>query len=272
MGTSKHCQISDNFSLHYSDFEPTQSVKGCVVFLHGSGPGASGMSNFQFNVGAFVDAGFRVLVPDLPGYGDSDKPTDVQYTLDYFVGTLQTWLDTLGLSKVNLVGNSLGGAIALGMTLAKPEQTEKLILMATGGIEERETYFMMPGIQAMVAYPMGSPQFTREVLAKLLEQLVFDPRHVTEELIEQRWHVLQRQNPTVLSTMQVPNLSDQLKNLSCPVLSFWGRDDKFCPVSGAQTLLTQCETIKCINVSQCGHWVMVEHSELFNQESLSFLI
>lgn len=271
MDTQKFCTLSNGFKLAYSEFNPNVSPAGTVVFIHGSGPGASGMSNFQFNVDAFVDAGMRVLIPDLPGYGLTDKPTDIAYTLEYFVSTMQAWLDNLHIERATLVGNSLGGAIAIGMTLSRPHQTEKLILMATGGIEERTTYFMMPGIQAMVAYPMGSPQFTREVLGQLLHQLVFDPRHVTEELIEQRWKVLQTQNPTVLTTMQVPNLSDQLKLIACPVLSFWGRDDRFCPVSGAQTLLTECQDIKCINVSQCGHWVMVEHAAMFNKECIGFI-
>ena len=55
-----------------------------------------------------------------------------------------------------MVGNSLGGAVALGLTLRNPDRIEKLILMAPGGIESREDYFSMPGIQAMVKYPMAS--------------------------------------------------------------------------------------------------------------------
>lgn len=270
MEQSNYSQLSEHFRLHYLDFRPSDESKGTVVLIHGSGPGASGWSNFQFNVAAFVDAGYRVLIPDLPGYGNSDKPTDVQYTLDYFVEQMQAWLDQLAVDSTILVGNSLGGAIALGMTLSRPQQTEKLVLMATGGIEERETYFQMPGIQAMVAYPMGSPQFTREVLGDLLQQLVFDNKHVTDDLIEQRWLVLQQQNPTVLTTMQVPNLSTRLAEISCPTLSFWGREDRFCPISGANTLLERVPNVCCINLSQCGHWVMVEHAELFNTECLQF--
>ncbi len=264
-------QLTSGFTLSYSDTAPSGATLGCVVFIHGSGPGASGMSNFQANIEAFRDAGYRVLVPDLPGYGQSDKPTDVQYTLDYFVGIMFEWLDELKLSNYHLVGNSLGGAIAIGMSLTRADAVTSLILMASGGIESRETYFNMPGIQAMVKYPMGSPEFTRDVLAKLLTQLVYDPEHVTDALVDQRWATLQTQNATVLATMAIPDLTDRLGDIACSVLSFWGREDRFCPVSGADKLFNACNTVQSIKVSQCGHWVMVEHPQLFNRESLAFL-
>lgn len=264
-------RLASGFNISYTDAAPERAARGCVVFIHGSGPGASGMSNFQQNIAAFVSAGYRVLVPDLPGYGLSDKPTDVQYTLDYFVGTLFEWLDELGLEDYHLVGNSLGGAISIGMSLARPMAVKSLILMATGGIEARETYFNMPGIQAMVKYPMGSPEFTRDVLANLLTQLVFDPVHITDALVDQRWATLQTQNSTVLATMAIPDLTDRLGEIYCPVLSFWGREDRFCPVSGADKLFSRCKSVHTVNISQCGHWVMVEYPELFNRESLAFL-
>ena len=58
-----------------------------VVFLHGSGPGASGASNFRQNIDAFVDSGFRVILPDLIGYGASSKPEGLDYTLQLFTDT-----------------------------------------------------------------------------------------------------------------------------------------------------------------------------------------
>lgn len=264
-------ELPSGFTLHYTDAVPSGAVHGCVVFIHGSGPGASGMSNFHANIEAFQNAGYRVLVPDLPGYGLSDKPTDVQYTLDYFVGIMHEWLDALQLNSYHLVGNSLGGAIAIGMSLDRPKAVSSLILMASGGIESRETYFNMPGIQAMVKYPMGSPEFTRDVLATLLTQLVFDPVHVTEQLVDQRWATLQTQNATVLATMAIPDLTERLNDIACPVLSFWGREDRFCPVSGAEKLFNACQNVRSIKLSQCGHWVMVEYPDVFNRECLAFL-
>ena len=71
--------------------------------------------------------------------------------------------------------------------------------------------------------------------------------------------------------MQIPNLTSRLKEISCPVLAFWGREDEFCPVSGALALQSECPQVKVITLSQCGHWVMVEHPEMFNRESLEFV-
>ncbi|MCY1188238.1 2-hydroxy-6-oxononadienedioate/2-hydroxy-6-oxononatrienedioate hydrolase [compost metagenome] len=71
--------------------------------------------------------------------------------------------------------------------------------------------------------------------------------------------------------MQVPNMAARLSELSCPILGFWGMNDKFCPSSGAQTMLEACRHIRFVMLSECGHWVMVEHRELFNRTSLDFL-
>ena len=97
-----------------------------------------------------AEAGYRVLVPDMIGFGWSSKP-DIDYPLDLFVGTLIEFLDAVGVKRCTLVGNSLGGAISIKTALDRPGLVEKLVMMGTGGIESRETYFAMPGIRAMVS-------------------------------------------------------------------------------------------------------------------------
>ena len=169
------------------------------------------------------------------------------------------------------MGNSLGGAVALGLALRHPERVEKLILMAPGGIESRENYFSMPGIQAMVKYPMGSPEFTKEVLAQLLTQLVHDPVNVDDELVDERWATLETQNAHVLATMQIPDLSDQLSSIDINTLVFWGTEDRFCPASGTWKILGMKGKVQGELVNYCGHWVMSEYPDLFNERCLSFL-
>lgn len=268
---ASHTANIDGLTLSYLDLPAHGEPRGAVLFLHGSGPGASGWSNFKFNAEAFSSAGYRVVIPDLPGYGLSDKPTDVDYTLDYFVAAVSGLLGKLGLSQLTVVGNSLGGAIALGLALAEPAAVGKLILMAPGGIEEREVYFNMVGIQEMVKYPMGSPEFTKPVLNELLKLLVADPDHVTEALLAERWETLQRQNPRVLATMQVPNMAARLGELTQPVQVFWGADDQFCPASGGQRFIDQCADARLNLLTRCGHWVMVEHPDYFNRQCLDFI-
>ena len=269
--TSQYHEVTPERLIHYTDHAPIGASNGTAIFIHGSGPGASGWSNFKHNVSAFQDAGYRCIVYDQWGYGKTSKPQDVDHTLDFFVDGLVSLMDSADVANAVLVGNSLGGAVALGLALRHPERVEKLILMAPGGIESREDYFSMPGIQAMVKYPMGSPEFTKEVLAQLLTQLVYDPVNVDEELVDERWATLETQNAHVLATMQIPDLSDQLASIDINTLVFWGTEDRFCPASGTWKILQMKGNVQAELVNYCGHWVMSEYPELFNERCLSFL-
>ena len=269
--TSQYHEVTPERLIHYTDHAPIGASNGTAIFIHGSGPGASGWSNFKHNVSAFQEAGYRCIVYDQWGYGKTSKPQDVDHTLDFFVDGLVSLMDSADVANAVLVGNSLGGAVALGLALRHPERVEKLILMAPGGIESREDYFSMPGIQAMVKYPMGSPEFTKDVLAQLLTQLVYDPVNVDAELIDERWATLETQNAHVLATMQIPDLSDQLASIDINTLVFWGTEDRFCPASGTWKILQMKGNVQAELVNYCGHWVMSEYPDLFNERCLSFL-
>jgi len=264
---SKNISLSSDVNISYTTYGSGYPV----LFLQGSGPGASGWLNFRYNVQHFVDNGYQVIIPDLPGFGDSDKP-DLDYTLDFFVESMMDFANQLDLEKFALVGNSLGGAVSLGMSLANPERISHLILMGCGGLENVEVYFQqMEGIQAMTKIPLGSPEFTPAYLKEVLKLIVFNPEHITDELIEERFRILRTQNPAVFTRMSIPNITDRLKEIQAPVLGFWGAQDRFCPISGAKTLVTECKNAEIITLSQCGHWVMIEYAELFNQRCIDFL-
>ena len=259
-------KLPSGFELHY-----LQSGSGLpVVFLHGSGPGASAYSNFKQNFPALVAAGYRAVLPDLIGFGHSDKPAGIDYTLDLFSSTLVELLDALDLGDCVLVGNSLGGAVALRIAIDHPGRVRKLVLMAPGGIESRETYFNMPGIQKMVSGFVGEG-FDRAGLRRILELLVFDPRHVTDELVEERFSVLKTQPKDVLARMKIPDLTPELAKVRCPVLGFWGIDDQFVPYSGYEKILRACANSRFVMLASCGHWAMVEHAAEFNRYVLDFL-
>src|SRR5262249_40902813 len=162
--------------------------------------GASAYSNFKQNAAALVRAGYRVLLPDMLGFGYSSKPQGIDYTLDLFCSGLREFLQALGIERCALIGNSLGGAIAIRTAIDHPEQVAKLVLMAPGGIESREAYFAMPGIQRTVAGFTGEG-FDRAGLRRILELLVFDARCVTDELVDERFSVLQTQPKDVLARM-----------------------------------------------------------------------
>ncbi len=263
-------QQVQNLSLHYNDHRPQGDASGTVVFVHGSGPGASGYSNFKKNVGAFVDAGYRVVVPDLPGFGYSDKPTDLDYTTTFFSEHLLGLLDGIGVDRFTLIGNSLGGAVSIRLTLDHPERLDKLILMAPGGIEELATYMAMPAMKRMIDNFVGGA-LDREGLRNVLKTLVYDDVHVTDALVDERWAILQNQPPEVLGRMIIPNMEAELAQIACPVLSFWGVDDELLPASGGAKITRACRPSRNIEVANCGHWVMVEHTRMFNAACLDFL-
>lgn len=262
-----YATLPNGYRIHYLD----QGEGDVVVFLHGSGAGASGHSNFSGNYPFLAESGYRVIVPDLIGYGFSDKPDDVSYPLDFFVGCMKQMLDVIGVDTYTLVGNSLGGAIALKFTLDYPDNVTKLILMAPGGIENQPDYFTMPGMQIM-AQVFGSGAISRDSLEDFIKKgLVYDPAVVTEELVDDRWQIFQTQNNQVMTTMSVPNMQERLGEIDCPVLVLWGVNERMMPETGIMKLAKGCKHVRVVMVSECGHWVMVEHQDLFNRYCLDFL-
>ena len=242
-----------------------------VVFVHGSGPGNSAYANFHNNAEAFADAGFYVLLPDIIGFGYTDKPTDLgDYTLQLFCDTLMAGLASLGVKNCHFVGNSLGAGIAIQIALDNPDFVNKLILMGPGCIEEQQDYFTMPGIAKMMEATKNG--MSEEALRAVMHHFVHDDALVTDSLVSMRWEVAQTQPPEVITTMKTPNLGPRLKELTHPILTFWGADDLFMPPSGKEKCLRANNQSKLIEVNACGHWVMIEHPRMFNAISLDFLL
>ncbi|MGI2258149.1 alpha/beta fold hydrolase [Shewanella sp. GXUN23E] len=263
--------LDSGITLHYLTEGPEDSTLPPVIWLHGSGPGASGFSNFKGNYPQFAASGIRNLVLDLPGFGRSDKPDTGRYDLAFFIDCLKGFIDKLGLDKCVLLGNSLGGAIALGLTLACPERVASLILMAPGGVEERETYFQMPGIVRMVELynsgPMGVEQM-RQVMSLQL----YDASQLTDDILIERAAVAVTQPANLFSTMMVPNMTARLGEIRVPILGFWGTNDLFNPPSGMFRILDNAPNARFIMLNRCGHWVQVEHQSLFNRSCIDFLL
>ncbi|NLZ77940.1 MAG: alpha/beta fold hydrolase [Gammaproteobacteria bacterium] len=262
----KYAKLDNGLTLHYLDIGDGP----VVVWLHGSGPGASGFSNFKGNYPAFDNAGFRNIVLDLPGFGRSDKPDNVNYDLAFFVENLKLLLDNIGITSCTLLGNSLGGAIALGYTLDNPERVDNLILMAPGGVEERETYFEMEGIKRMVEVYAQGPMGVEQMRQVMTLQL-YDSSQLQDSILEERAAVAVTQPANLFTTMMVPNMTERLHEIKCPILGFWGTDDRFNPASGTFKVLENAPHARFTLLNRCGHWVQVEHKELFNRQCLNFL-
>lgn len=255
--------------MHYLEFGDPEGPP--VVFLHGSGPGNSAWANFHLNKTAFLEAGFRVIMPDLIGFGYSDKPLDLgEYTLQLFCDTLMAGLKVLGVKSCSFVGNSLGGGIAIQIALDNPDFVEKLILMGPGCLEEQGEYWSMPGISKMMAANQAG--MSRATQAEVMRLFTYDPKHVTQALVDMRWIVAQTQPKEVLTTMKTPELGSRMSELTCPILTFWGADDEFMPPQGKEKCLKANALSRLIEVNACGHWVMIEHARMFNAASIDFLV
>ncbi|MDQ2717496.1 MAG: alpha/beta hydrolase, partial [Chloroflexota bacterium] len=157
-----------------------------VVLLHGAGIDSAALSWGE--VIKPLAAHHRVFAPDLPGYGLSDRP-DTRYTLAFYADVVQHLLDELHLDKVSLVGLSMGGAIALALTLAAPARVEKLILVDTYGIQDKVAahrlsylYVQLPFFNGLTYWLMGKSRAL--VRWSLLASLIYNPDRLSAELIE----------------------------------------------------------------------------------------
>src|ERR1700759_3219632 len=153
-----------------------------VVMLHGGGPGASGVSNYSRNIDALAQH-FRVIVPDMPGYGRSAKGVDQSDPFGYLADMIRGLLDELGLATAALVGNSYGGAAALRLALDAPGRVDKLVLMGPGGIGPPRG-LPTPGRKSLLSYYGGTGPSRDKLEAFIRNYLVYEGASVPDSLID----------------------------------------------------------------------------------------
>lgn len=249
-----------------------------VVMLHGGGPGASGWSNFYRNIGPFTDAGFRVLLLDCPGFGQSD-PRVTTEGFD-FVNALAVrgLLRELGIEKAHLIGNSLGGASAVRFALDYPANIDRLVLMGPAAMGSSIfTPLPMEGIKLLgKVYQQAS----MEALNEMLEVFVFDPNAITEELREARFKSMMRNGGEHMknfiasmqqSTAPVPDLSARLGEITAKTLATHGVNDRMVPMDHALKVASGIPDCRLVMFNRCGHWVQWEHADEFNRIVIDFL-
>ncbi|MNR19497.1 2-hydroxy-6-oxononadienedioate/2-hydroxy-6-oxononatrienedioate hydrolase [compost metagenome] len=142
--------------------------------------------------------------------------------------------------------------------------------MAPGGVEERETYFQMVGIKRMAELYNAGP-LDMEKMREIMKLQLFDASQLPDSLLAERVAVAVHQPRNLIKTMMVPNMTERLGELRVPILGFWGTNDNFNPLGGAQKILDNAPQARFILLNRCGHWVQVEHRELFNRSCIDFL-
>lgn len=144
--------------------------------------------------------------------------------------------------------------------------------MAPGGVEDQPDYFKMPGMAVMKEIFMSAEPVTPARLRMFMEgALVHDKSVIDDELVNERHALMLMQNPQVVKTMSVPNMTARLGEIKCPALGFWGINEKMMPETGILKLAKGIPNLRMMTVPNCGHWVMVEHREMFNRSVVDFL-
>ena len=248
-------QQRDGFS--YIDEGPSTEAPP-LLLLHGM---LGDLSNWDAVIQALSDAGYRVLVPVLPVY---DLPM-----ANTSVGGLATharsFVEMMDLGPVVLVGNSLGGQVALIYALRHTGSVAAMILSGSSGIYEQrmETDIMR----------RDSRDFIRERAAITF----YDDVHVTDELVEEMYALVNDRARAVrlikmARSAKNDTVTDRLATLTdLPTLLVWGRDDVITPPDVAEEFLKRLPQATLHFIEECGHAPMIEQPEAFNRLSLQFL-
>ena len=263
--------------LHYEE----AGQGSAVVLLHGGGPGASGLSNFGRNLPVFAQQ-FRTLVVDQPGYGKSDKPHVRGNYFTFAADALAALLDELGIGRVHLVGNSLGGGTAVRFALCYPERAGRLVLMGPGGLS-LNVFAPDPteGVRRLAQFA-APPGPSREKMAAFLRTLVFDQRLITDDLIDERYAAACDRGALAAMASMGASFSDagsfedgllwrEAHRLRQRVLLIWGREDRVNPVDGALVALKMIRRAQLHVFGGCGHWAQLEKFDEFNRLAIEFL-
>ena len=267
--------------LHYHEAGPADPDGLPVVLLHGGGPGASGWSNFGRNLPVFARR-FRTLLVDQPGFGQSDRPSVTGNYFTFAADALAGLLKTLGIERVHLLGNSLGGGTAVRFALNYPDRAGRLVLMAPGGLS-LNVFSPDPteGIKRLSRFA-AAPGPSRDKMAAFLSIMVHDQRLVTDELIDERFAAAS--DPAALAALASLGASffdpataedgllwREAHRLRHRVLLIWGREDRINPLDGALVALKVIRRAQLHVFGGCGHWAQLEKFDEFNRLAISFL-
>ncbi len=269
------------FSLNYHEAGSPTGLGGGLplVMLHGGGPGASAWSNFGACLPRFAED-FRVLLVDQPGFGDSDKPEVEGHYFTFAADALAALLDELGIERIHLLGNSLGGGTATRFALKYPQRVARLVLMGPGGLAQN-IFSPDPteGIKRLYDFA-GNP--SAEAMEAFIKVMLHDQSLCTPELVAERLA-----NATLPGTREAmasmgasfvkPETYEdgmlwrEAYKLRQHTLLTWGREDRVNPLDGALLALKLIPKARLHVFPNCGHWAQIEAAAEFHTVTRDFL-
>ena len=259
-------------NVHY-----TQAGEGPVVLLvHGLGTSSV---TWGHNIEPLAAAGYTVLAPDLPGYGDSDKPRWLSYSPEAGARLIHDFLDALGVDRVSLVGNSAGGLISGLFALDHPLRVERLVLVASGGLGRDVSWALR-----ILSVPVLGELIYQPTLLRMLgvgNRLFYRPPAFPEGFLpgperldpESRRATIKavRSGITLFGQKKRCRIIDRLAGLAVPIMTVWGTEDRYIPVSHAHLIGRVLPRSEVRTITECGHWPHMERADEFNALLIRFL-
>lgn len=244
-----------------------------VILLHGSGPGATGWSNFQHNIPALAER-YRVIAADMPGWGESD-PCPWQHR-DHSSAVAEL-LDALAVERATLIGNSMGGGTSIRFAYEHPDRVTKLVTM--GSSMGAPTLFGAGGLtEGLKILQRGYREPTFETMRQLVDVMTFNSDFATEALIRDRADMAAahpEHNKNFIDGIGKRPIVEldhaQVQNINAPTLLFHGRDDRVVHFENSLRLVQLIPDARLVVINRCGHWLQIEHAEEFNRMVLDFL-
>ncbi|MCV7301263.1 alpha/beta fold hydrolase [Mycobacterium barrassiae] len=243
-----------------------------VLMLHGSGPGVSGTANWQYNIPALAEK-FHVLAPDIVGFGGTERPDDIVYSLRAWTDHVWAFLDAHGIEKTAIVGNSLGGRIALQMATDQPERISRMVLMGSPGVGMTLT----DGLKALRAYEPSHDAMR----ALLRDYFAVNPALITDELVAIRYEASVADGAFEAyramffdprhKGSELGITEDEVSAITTPALLVHGREDRVVPLSVSVTMLGLLPNADLHVFSRCGHWTQIERADEFSALVSDFL-
>jgi pimeloyl-ACP methyl ester carboxylesterase len=281
-GDKELCEISTTAGeLRYYDYGPLANGVPVLLLLHGSGPGVTGWRNFRGILPAFAER-FRCLILEFPGFGVSDDVGG--HPMVMAQGVVAPFLDALGVDRVDIVGNSMGGGVGINFAINNADRIGRLVTI--GGIG---TNVFSPGpSEGIRLLQEFTEDPTRTRLVDWLNAMVYDEGLVTDELIEERLKLATDPDTLasarrmyskaafaqMMATMRaadVPMPWAQLHKVAAPTLLTWGRDDRVSPLDMALIPMRTIPNAELHVFPNCGHWAMIEAKAAFESTVLAFL-
>jgi 2-hydroxy-6-oxo-octa-2,4-dienoate hydrolase len=231
-----------------------------LFLLHGSGPGVSGWGNWKGVMDALGEQ-FRVVVPDIAGFGFTEFKQDSKYDIKLWVRHLIGIMDALGIEKASFVGNSFGGALAIGLALFDKARVERLVLLGTPAGEFEQT----PGLRSAATY-----EPSMAAMEAVMRLFPYDASIITPEMVRSRYQASARPGAQDALKRLVPQPNPDgptivkgfpaaaVAGIEAPTLVLHGREDRVVPAQCGLLLAQNIPGADLHLFGKCGHWVQVE--------------